>query len=159
MGCGKSFHAKNLSKIMKIPAIDIDEYIEKKTGRTISEIFEQFGESEFRKLESNCLKEISDTDTNLIIATGGGTACSIDNMEIINKSGISIFIDTDIEILADRLSKEIVKRPLLKDLDKSSLVDFINLKLESRLKFYNCCKYKITDNGYLESKDIYDIIK
>jgi shikimate kinase len=84
-GSGKSTLAKELSKKLKYPFTDTDELICKKEGSSIEEIFINKGENNFRKIESDILKELVRTNGNAIISTGGGTPCFFDNMEIINQ--------------------------------------------------------------------------
>ncbi len=85
--------------------IDLDQQIEKETSITIKEIFETEGEDYFRKKESETLHGLSKYD-NIIIATGGGTACFYDNMKWMNEHGLTIWVDESIVVLTERLEKE-----------------------------------------------------
>jgi shikimate kinase len=80
MGCGKSTIGKKLAKTLSCKFIDLDKYIERKTGESIQQIFKEKGEKYFRVLETESLMEICESD-NLVIATGGGTPCFFDNMQ------------------------------------------------------------------------------
>ena len=60
MGCGKSSIGRSLSKLLCCSYVDLDEMIEKMTGKTIAEIFESDGESSFRALEQETLEAVID---------------------------------------------------------------------------------------------------
>ena len=110
-GCGKSTMAKYLCSQTSLTFYDLDREIENKERKKIKEIFSDKGENYFRKVESIVLKKIIKEKENFILATGGGTPCFNDNMKIINKYGISIFLNTSIDILEERISTN-KKRPL-----------------------------------------------
>ena len=105
MGSGKSTIGRLLARQMKLDFIDFDKYIEDETKKTISEIFEAYGESKFREMEHEFLKKLLEKD-NVVIYLGGGTPCFHNNIDIINKSGTSVFLDVDVDTLVERLSKE-----------------------------------------------------
>ncbi len=111
MGCGKSTIGRIVSKKTGMEFIDMDRYIELKTGLSVKEIFERFGEDEFRRLEREACRELSDRD-NLIIAAGGGTLTFDENIEVLSKTGRIVFIDVCLNQLCDRLKND-KKRPLL----------------------------------------------
>jgi len=135
MGCGKTSAGKKISKKLNLGFIDLDEYIETKTDRTIEEIFEVDGEEVFRQIESNCLKELTNLD-NLLIACGGGTPCYYNNMGIIVKSGFSIYLKMDPMSLANRLMNSKTVRPLIRGKTKPELISYITEKLLERERYY-----------------------
>lgn len=136
MGCGKSYSGQLLADLFEVPFIDLDIYIEKKMGRTIRDIFENEGETYFRQIEKESLQEMLDKERT-VIAVGGGTPCFFDNMEWMNKNGLTVFLETPVSILANRLIANMEHRPLLKDFSKKDLESFINKKLEERNPFYH----------------------
>ena len=83
MGAGKSVVGRLLSQINGFNFYDLDEYIEAKEGKKVSEIFNENNEVYFRKIENKYLKEISLLKDNKIISTGGGTPCFQNNFEIL----------------------------------------------------------------------------
>lgn len=109
MGCGKSHTGKLLSKKLKLPFVDLDEYIVKKENRSIPEIFEQSGEPYFRELEGKCLKELGE---GCIVATGGGTLISENTAQYANEQGITVFLDARFPVCYGRI-KEDKNRPLV----------------------------------------------
>ncbi len=143
MGCGKSTLGRRLSEFMDLQFIDMDHYIEMRNHKTIPQIFAEEGESEFRKKERKALDELSEfTDT--VIATGGGAPCFFDNIDVMNKTGKTIYLNINPAILAERLLKSKTERPLIKGKSKEELIAFIDDTLKKRNQFYKQAKYEIT---------------
>lgn len=150
MGAGKSVVGKLLSKSIDYNFYDLDEYIEQKEGKKISEIFKVSNEVHFRKIENKYLKEISLLKQKKIISTGGGTPCFKNNLEIINDThdSTSIYLKANVTSLVKRLEDTIDKRPLISHLqDQTQLKEFITKHLFERSFYYEKSKIKIkTDN-------------
>ena len=149
MGSGKSYWAQRIAEKTKMNWIDLDQQIEKDTSMTIREIFAAKGEDFFREKERDALRELSKYD-NIIIATGGGTPCFHNNMQWMNEQGITIWIDEEINILAERLRKEKEHRPLIKDLSDEELHGFLYRKLTERSPFYLQAKHYLQDDDISE---------
>lgn len=143
---GKSRLGKYISSMTDLCFIDLDLEIEKKLDSNIKDIFEIKGEKFFRKFETKTLKEIIESESNFILATGGGTPCFNENMSIINNSGVSIFIDVKREILHERISRN-DKRPLLSG--SISLEKKLSDLYKERIEYYQKSKYHV-------SKDVRD---
>lgn len=140
MGCGKSYNGTRLAKVLNMPFVDLDNYIEEKAGKTIAEIFSEQGEEHFRKLEQQALHQMTAFD-NIVISCGGGTPCFFDNMEWMNENGDTVYLKCTPQTLEKRLVKGKAKRPLIKDLDEQNeLINFIKSKLEKREPFYSKAK-------------------
>ena len=142
MGSGKSSFGKKLSLKLQIDFIDLDNYIEEKCQMSIQELFDKKGEAHFRILEDEALKILAKKD-NLVIATGGGAACSFENMELMNKHGITVYLQSSADLLLNRLKKSKKERPLIKDKNEEELKIFIEQSLEKREVFYLKSKYII----------------
>lgn len=143
MGCGKSLIAKLLSDKLNFNFYDLDDFIEEKEGLKINQIFEKFGVIKFRNFERKYLDKILNKDEDLVLALGGGTPCYGDNMKIIKNKTISIFLNTKLNELCTRLSKEKENRPLIKDIPNDQLKEFIAKHLFERIPFYEMSHYKI----------------
>ncbi|MDE1206772.1 shikimate kinase [Tenacibaculum larymnensis] len=146
MASGKSTIGRNLAEKMEIPFVDLDEYIEKKEEKTVSEIFEQKGEIYFRKQEHIYLKELLEQEKSFILSLGGGTPCYAGNMDVLLSFNDvrSVYLKTSINTIVDRLTKEKSKRPLVARLNnKEELAEFVAKHLFERSYFYNQAKYKI----------------
>lgn len=137
MGCGKSTFGRWFSKRLDASFIDTDHLIEKNEGCSISDIFENKGESHFRDLEHKTVSELESTDKITIIATGGGLPCHRSNMELMNQKGITVYLFNRSDQLASNLEYGKSKRPLIRDLSQQELIEFIDRALESRKEYYN----------------------
>lgn len=137
MGSGKSLVASRLGEEKKIKEIDLDFEMSKEMKCSIPEIFEKRGEIFFRKKEKVLLEEIFLKEKECILSLGGGTPCYYDNMRIINKNSISIYLRAKVDTLAERLLKEKEYRPLLAKISDKQLSGFIGQHLFERNKFYN----------------------
>jgi shikimate kinase len=158
MGSGKSSLAKELSAKLGYKFIDLDSQIEEKAGKNINSIFEKDGEEKFREIEHQCLKDAIVND-NCVIATGGGTPCFYDNMEIINNNGLSIYIRLNPGILASRLYSAKSERPLLKNIkSKKELQERIEEMLASREEYYFQSMLMV-DGKSINAKKIYNMLE
>mgnify|MGYP003763618467 FL=1 len=135
MGSGKTSTGKRLSAILGWESIDLDKYVEMVAGKTIPEIFAEEGEAGFRKRESDALRAL-EAKNNCVISTGGGTACSNENIDYMLSTGYVVYLKLNPGQLKSRLVSGKVERPLLRGLDERQLLEFIKNKLESRESFY-----------------------
>ena len=95
----------------------MDTYIEDKTGRSINEIFETEGETAFREAERAALKEIIANRQETVVASGGGTPCFQDNMQLMKAAGTVVYLQAQPQTLVARLEKSYNKRPMFADVD------------------------------------------
>ncbi len=146
MGCGKTTLGKELAGELGLNFIDLDKFIEAKYFKTITQMFEEAGETDFRKKEHECLQEVSEYE-NVVIATGGGVPCFFNNIEIMNKTGACIFLDISPEILIERLYKARNERPLVKNKTKNELKELVDEMLVKRRPFYEKARYIITNDN------------
>lgn len=147
MGSGKSHISKILSDKINFKLIDLDKEISRRNKLTIPEIFEKKGEIHFRKLERETLEEILASQENIVLSLGGGTPVYYNNMEIINNNSKSFFLRASISTLAERISKQKEKRPLIAKIPDEDIPEFIAKHLFERNIFYNKAQFSInTDN-------------
>jgi shikimate kinase len=137
-GCGKSTIGKMLATSLGLTFIDMDEEIEKETGKSVQEIFDSDGESNFRFLERQLLQMLAGQDS-IVVATGGGVPIHNNNMEMINSTGISIYLKASIGQLESRLKEDLI-RPLLR---KENLKDSLAQLLTEREDIYSQSNYTI----------------
>ncbi len=135
MGSGKSRHGKVLAEKMGRQFVDLDERIGTFAGKTIAELFGQFGEDHFRHLEKEQLRKLADLPP-AVIACGGGTPCFHDNMAWMNSQGITVFLDVAPRILFRRLVKGRDERPLLRGRTDAQLRNYIEATMAQRRVFY-----------------------
>lgn len=111
MGSGKTVTGRRLATMLGMDFVDLDQMIEQKTGRSISELFEKESEAYFRDQESVLLKEVSSIGSR-VVATGGGAVLQPENVECMRRTGKIVFLKTSLEDLWPRV-KDKKDRPLL----------------------------------------------
>lgn len=134
MGVGKSITGKLLAEKLNRQFADTDNLIESRAGKPITKIFEQDGEEQFRELETSVLKEAAE-ENNSVISCGGGIVMMDENMDLIRKSGKSIFLNASIDTLLKR-SGDSTERPLLNRLSEEEKLKKIKEILALRLPIY-----------------------
>lgn len=124
MGAGKSAIGKLVAQYLGIPFVDSDHEIERVSRMTIPELFEAYGEPEFRKLEQRVIKRLLRTGPR-VLSTGGGAFMNEETRASIRENGLSLWLDADLEILWERVIKR-DNRPLLKTANpKKTLEDLM----------------------------------
>lgn len=144
-GSGKSTFGKKLAKDLNFAFIDLDQFIESQEKKTIPTIFYEEGEGAFRKLETHYLNEILDQGEGFVLSTGGGTPCFNDNMDLINRKAISIFLDIPVKIIHERLLKSDGDRPLFNGLDSTGLKTKLEDLSQIRVPYYSQSKIKLSE--------------
>lgn len=156
MGSGKSTFGKKLAKELNLTFIDLDKVIEEKAKCSVTEIFKYLGEDAFRTMESEALKSFEHLD-GFVMATGGGTPCYYNNIDYINKTGISIYIDLDTKSIYNRLSNAKNIRPTIKGKKENELMSFIEDTFQKRKNIYEQATFRV--NGLnLETKKVIELI-
>lgn len=150
MSSGKTTLGKKLAKSLNYQFVDLDKLIEKDQGMEISSIFSMKGEAYFREVESRILKETA-RQKGIVLASGGGTPCFFDNMDVIKTMGVSIFLDVPAEDLARRIENHGKDdRPILSG--ATSLVDTLRSRITDRLPYYSQANFTLKgeiDVGHL----------
>ncbi len=154
MGVGKSTIGKLLATKLNYKFIDGDDYIiENSKFNSINEIFECNSEEYFRNIESEKLQDLSLND-ECVIATGGGIILKKDNILIMKKTGIIIYLKSNIESLANNLYNT-ESRPLLKNIDLHSKLNEI---FEKRKEIYDEVSDEDIYVNFKSKKEIVDLI-
>lgn len=157
-GCGKSTLGKLLARHLSIDFIDLDQEIENLVGQPVREIFKNYGESFFRKQESETLRTASDSQLDFIMATGGGAPIFHDNMKFMNAMGQTVFLDVPTREITKRIlqsNKE--ERPLLASMAPDELKDKIEFLRSQRISFYS--QAQVTLTGIVQLPDLIAAIK
>jgi shikimate kinase len=136
MGSGKTHWGRLLSEKLGIRFFDLDEQVTEHAGKTIPEIFAVEGEEIFRLMEKDVLHIITESQESFVMACGGGSPCYFNNIEYMNRAGTTIWINTPIDVLYQRLLEEKDKRPLIRDLSDDQLKSFIGRKFSDRKIYY-----------------------
>jgi shikimate kinase len=132
MGAGKSTVGKLLSERLGWKFLDLDAYIETRSGATIPDIFRQYGEPHFRRLESTALASAL-SRPHTVLALGGGAPEEITNRLLIEQTPatLAVFLDAPFPALFDRCMLQDITRPVLADPAQAEL------RLAHRRPFYS----------------------
>ncbi len=112
MGAGKSSVGRKLGKRLGWMVVDTDNVVEEESGMKISDIFREQGETPFRELEREAVKQVSGLEGHIIV-TGGGVVLDKNNIKDLRKNGVIIYLYAAPEVLYDRV-KHHTHRPLLR---------------------------------------------
>ncbi len=154
MSSGKSTLGKKLARLLGYRFIDLDKLIETHEGMAISSLFALKGEAYFREIESKLLREIL-PERKVVLASGGGTPCFLENMEYIKQLGVSIFLDVPATDLAKRIENHGKDdRPILSGV--TSLETEIHNKIEQRRPFYEQADHIV--HGQTEANELLKVI-
>ncbi|MHA6720764.1 shikimate kinase [Sphingomonas sp. RS6] len=115
MGAGKTTVGRRLAQRLRLPFVDADAEIEAAAGMTVADIFDRFGEPHFRDGERRVIARLVD-GTPKVIATGGGAFINDETRQLILDQAISIWLDAEPAVLADRVRRRDT-RPLLRGRD------------------------------------------
>lgn len=157
MGSGKSTVGKKLSSHLSYSFIDLDSMIEKKYKITIPDIFSRFDEAAFRKVEHETLKQTFGLKKH-VIATGGGTPCFYNNMELINTAGYSVYLELPPKSLHYRLLNSKKTRPLLAQNPPEKVLEYIEEQLWKRDYFYRQANYTINGED-IQAEELAEFLK
>jgi shikimate kinase len=128
MGVGKSTIGKRLSGRLGLPFADSDHEIESAAGLSIAEIFERYGEEEFRAGERRVISRLIEGRPK-VIATGGGAFMNESTRALILERATVVWLDADLDVLADRVRRRPGSRPLLKGRDpREALADLAAIR-------------------------------
>jgi shikimate kinase len=136
MGSGKTHWGQLLSQKLGIPFFDMDQQVVSHEGKSIVEIFSENGEEYFRMLEKDVLHIITESHDKFVMACGGGSPCYFNNIDYMNQSGTTVWINTPADTLFQRLIREKESRPLLKGLTDKQLKNYISKKFADRRIYY-----------------------
>lgn len=152
MGSGKSSIGIKLSYRLKRVLLDTDKLIEKKENKSISEIFETFGEAYFREQETILLEKLQEETGPRIISVGGGTPMREENRTLLKALGIVIYLQVTPETVYERLKGD-TTRPLLQGDDP---MEKIRTLLAERKELYLAGADVVID---CDGKQINDLIE
>ncbi len=121
MGAGKTAIGRKVAAALGLSFTDSDQEIERVSRMTVPDLFERYGEPEFRALESRVILRVLDNGPQ-ILSTGGGAFMNAQTRSAIEQQGISVWLKADIDILMERVSKK-QNRPLLKNADPRGVLE------------------------------------
>lgn len=154
MGCGKTTVGLRLSYRLRTPVEDTDKLIERREGRSISDIFASEGETYFRELETELLRELAKKNYSCIYSTGGGTPVRPCNRELLKRLGSVIYLRVRPETVYERLKGD-MSRPLLQC---ENPLERIRELMDSRREAYEAGADIILDVDGLETGEVLDAL-
>jgi shikimate kinase len=143
MGSGKTTVARALGRRLGWRVIDLDEEIERREGRTVSQVFAEQGEAYFRKVEREVLLAFLPA-RNAIVATGGGTFVQAANRADIMADGVAIWLDAPFGHIVDRVPSD-GRRPLAADRESFAAL------FEQRRAVYRLAHIRIDAQGRVDA--------
>ena len=151
MGAGKTTLGKALANDLGVSFIDLDQYIERRYMKTVSQIFATRGEQGFREIESRMLREVGEFD-NVIVSCGGSTPLIGDNMDYMLAAGQTVYLKCNNDTLLRRLKVARSQRPLIASKTDEELEAFIESETARREPGYMKAEF-ICPGDRLESRD------
>ena len=142
MGSGKSTVGSQLANLLNIPFIDSDKLIEDAANLPIPEIFSDYGEEKFRDLEKRVIINQL-TQGPMVLATGGGSFLNADSRTAIQKAGVVIWLNANLDVLYSRVQKS-KNRPLLQNTNPKATLAKL---LDERSKIYKQADIQIESNN------------
>jgi shikimate kinase len=121
MGVGKSTVGRRLAKRLGLPFVDSDSEIEGASGFSAAEVYERFGERDFRDGERRLVARLIEGDVR-VIATGGGAFVDERTRELLNERAITVWLDAPVDVLAERTGRRNT-RPLLRNDDPKGTLE------------------------------------
>lgn len=131
MGAGKTAIGRQVAQILDLPFADSDHEIEAVSKMTVPELFERYGEPEFRALEQRVIERLMKGGPR-IVSTGGGAFMNAQTRQVIRDHGLAVWLKADLDLLMERVSKR-QNRPLLKDPDPRGVMHRL---MEERYPIY-----------------------
>jgi shikimate kinase len=152
MGVGKSTVGRRLAKRLGLPFIDSDAAIEDASGYSAAEVYERYGEQDFRDGERRLVARLVENDIR-VIATGGGAYVDPRTRKLLNERAITIWLDAPVDILTERTGRRDT-RPLLRNNDRKGTLERLS---EERRPSYEEAHIHVK-SGDGAHKDVVDAI-
>jgi shikimate kinase len=154
MGCGKSVVARALAAHLNVSFVDLDESITDRTGRTPAQLIKEDGESAFRCIETDTLREVLDAGEAGVIALGGGAWIEAANRELINQYGCSsVWLDVPFEVCWTRIESGGEDRPLGRTKSQAATL------YDRRRPVYQLATIHVPLLGHEDLDDLISVIK
>jgi shikimate kinase len=143
MGSGKTTVARALARTLNCRAIDLDQLITERAGRTPKEIIDQDGESAFREMETRLLREVLEQDSARVIALGGGAWTLPGNRDLIAQhDGFTVWLDVPFELCWQRITATGSDRPLARREEQARSL------YEERRPIYELAALRVTADAH-----------
>lgn len=151
-GSGKTTAGRLIAKRLNKKFYDLDHLIEESKNQSIAEIFNELGEEHFRTLEHEFLRKLIDEETSFVLSTGGGAPCFHKNMEIMNNSGLTVYLNPPIPEIVKRVTGR-SHRPMFQNTDPEILLKKL---YQQRHQVYIKAHLNVTEENFTE--ETFDLI-
>jgi len=146
-GSGKTTLGLLLAEFLNRDFVDLDVLIESRFSKPVAVVFYEQGEETYRNIEAELLAEIA-TKTNQVVALGAGTITNAKNMEIIESTGVLIYLETSVQEVYNRISRSEKRMffenpPGIESISEDELLRRIEWLTEVRRPFYEKAEIKI----------------
>lgn len=155
MGVGKTTIGQLLAEKLSVAFFDTDKIIEQNTDMTVSELFEKLGEKEFRKYETEVVNLLSSTE-GCVISCGGGIVLNKQNIEMLSKNGIVVYLEADIDTIVKRISSD-TSRPIIAAMENPKKE--IEMLFNKRKQFYQNNDFSFNVANLTPDEIVTEIIK
>jgi shikimate kinase len=139
MGAGKTVVGRKVSQMLGLPFIDSDHEIESISRMTIPDLFDTYGEAEFRALEQRVIERLLKTGPQ-VLSTGGGAFMNAETRRNVSDRGISVWLHADLDLLMQRVVKR-PNRPLLRTPDPRAVMERL---MRERYPVYGTAEITVT---------------
>jgi shikimate kinase len=136
MASGKTTRGKELAQDLNLPLLDLDELLVSRSGRSIGSWFSESGEEAFREAEHELLHELAISPDSFVLATGGGAPVHFNNMQVMQRTGITVYLKVSEAELVRRLLADRMNRPLLAGVDQRDVPAVVLAHFHSRESRY-----------------------
>ena len=159
MGCGKSTLARKVARRLGVEAVDTDRLVEEREGASVVDIFRYEGEEHFRRVEREVLEQLVAEGRTRVVSTGGGLPLWQDNMARLNEAGTTLYLRRSAAQIARRLTPYgRQKRPRLRDLSDTELVDFMTRDMAAREPFYAQARHTLDCDPLSDEEAVEEIL-
>jgi shikimate kinase len=155
-GSGKTTIGNTLADMFGFKFHDLDRIIINKAGLEINEIFSEYGEERFREIERGLLTEKIESNEDFIMATGGGTPCYYNTMDLLKRKGTVVYLDVPIDELTNRLYQHPTDRPLLAD--KETISQDLSALLTNRDSIFKQADIVLKGSN-IDAQQLYSILE
>lgn len=155
MGAGKTRIGMGLAARLGLPFVDSDDVIVAKAGMSVADIFDQQGEPAFRALERDVIAELLD-GSPCVIATGGGAVMTPGTDALIFERSVSVWLKVELEVILDRVSKNLVKRPLLAKGDPAQILSAL---MDKRYPVYARAAVQVDSRAVPLEENLNSVVK
>ncbi len=147
MGAGKSTIGKRVAQFLGVSFVDADAEIETAARMTIPELFERYGEAEFRDLERRVIRRVLRSGPK-VLATGGGAYMNEQTRKAISRAGVSVWLKAELDVLMERVGRK-SNRPLLQTVDPRTTMQAL---IDARYPVYGLAQITVMSRD--EKKDV-----